>query len=184
MKKIFPSLLLIALVVVSVTASALALFSSTAHVNGLTFSTGNADLQISSDGSYWSNTVTLSSLYENMAPGFTSSQNIYLKNVSQSNIGLGIFTQLIDSSPSTNGSAWEAIGSKINVSFQTFVNSNWTNLASGTLLDWKDSGFSLGSLAFDSSQNYRFVVSLSGVENSDASQSLSNLSFQFVGTQL
>lgn len=184
MKKIFPSLLLIALVVVSVTASAFALFSSTARVNGLTFSTGNADLQISTDASTWSTTVSLPSLYENMAPGFTSSQDLYLKNVSQSNIGLGIFTKLVDSSPTANQTAWGVIGSKINVSFQKLVGSTWTDIASGTLSNWKDTGFALDSLAFNNSQNYRLLVSLNGVENSDASQSLSGLSFQFVGTQL
>ena len=183
MKKIFSSFLLIALVVASVSLSAYALFTSTANIGGLTFSTGSADLQISTDALTWSNSVNLPSLYENMTPDFSSSQDLYLKNISQSNIGLSIFTQLIDSSPTANESAWGVIGGKINLSFQKFVDSTWTNIASGSLSQWKDTGFALDSLAFNSSQNYRMLVSLSGIENTDASQILSGLSFNFTGTQ-
>jgi hypothetical protein len=183
MKKVFSSFLLIALVIASVSLSAYALFSSTANVSGLTFSTGSADLQISTDGSSWSNSVSLPSLYENMAPGFTSSQSIYLKNVSLSNINLDVFTRLVDSSPTANEAAWDIIGHKIIVSFQKLVDSTWTDIALGSLSQWKDTGFTLDSLAVNSPQNYRMLVSLSGIENADASQVLSDLSFNFVGTQ-
>lgn len=183
MKKIFSSFLLIALVIASVSLSAYALFTSTANIGGLTFSTGSADLQISTNGSTYSSSVVLPSLYENMTPDFTSSQDLYLKNISQSNIGLSIFTQLIDSSPTTNETAWGVIGSKIIVSFQKLVDTTWTDIASGSLSQWKDTGFALDSLALNSSQNYRMQVTLSGIENTDASQILSNLSFNFTGTQ-
>ncbi len=184
MKKVFSSFLLIALIIASVSLSAYALFTSTANIGGLTFSTGNANLQISSNGSTWSSSISLPSLYKNMAPNFTSdAQNIYLKNVSLSNIGLSIFTQLVDSSPIANQTAWGAIGGKINLSFQKLVDSTWTNIASGTLSQWKNTGFALDSLAIGSTQNYRMLVSLSGVENADAGQVLSNLSFNFTGTQ-
>lgn len=174
---------MIALVIASVSLSAYALFSSTANVSGLTFSTGSANLQISTDASIWSSSVSLPSLYENMTPDFTSTQNIYLKNVSLSDIGLNVYTQLIDSSPATNEAAWNIIGSKIIVSFQKLVDSNWTDLASGSLLEWRDTGFNFDSLALNSSQEYRMLVSLSGIDNADAGQVLSNLSFNFVGTQ-
>jgi len=184
MKKIFSSFLLIALVVAGVSLSAYALFSSTANIGGLTFSTGSADLQISTDGSTWSNSVSLLPLYENMAPNFTSdSQNIYLKNVSLSDIGLNVYTQLVDSSPTANGAVWDIIGEKVIVSFQKLVDSNWTDIASGSLLQWRDSGFNFDTLALDSSHNYRMLVNLSGVENTDAGQVLSDLSFNFTGTQ-
>lgn len=183
MKKIFSSFLLIALVIASVSLSAYALFTSTANIGGLTFSTGNADLQISTDALTWSNSVNLPSLYENMTPDFSSSQDLYLKNISQSNIGLSIFTQLIDSSPTANESAWGVIGGKINLSFQKLVDSSWTDIASGSLSQWKDTGFAFDSLAIDSTRNYRMQVTLSGIENEDAGQVLSDLSFNFTGTQ-
>lgn len=184
MKKVFSSLFLIALVVASVSLSAYALFSSTANIGGLTFSTGSADLQISTDGSNWSNSISLLPLYENMAPNFTSdSQNIYLKNISLSDIGLNIYTQLIDSSPTANGAVWDIIGEKITISFQKLVDSTWTDLASGSLLQWRDSGFNFDNLALGSSQNYRMQVTLSGIENEDAGQILTDLSFNFTGTQ-
>lgn len=183
MKKIYSSLLLIALVIASVSLSAYALFSSTANVSGLTFSTGSANLQISTDASTWSSSVSLPSLYENITPDFTSTQNIYLKNVSLSDFGLNVFTQLIDSSPDENEAAWSVIGSKIIVSFQKLVDLSWNDIASGSLLEWRDDGFNFGSLPHNSSQDYRMQVSLSGIDNADAGQILSGLSFNFVGTQ-
>lgn len=183
MKKIISSFLLIALVIASVSLSAYALFSSTANVSGLTFSTGSANLQISTDALTWSSSVSLPSLYTNMTPDFTSSQSIYLKNVSLSDIGLNVHTQLIDSSATTNGVAWDTIGDKIIVSFQKSVDSTWTDLVSGSLLEWRDNGFSFDTLALNSSQYYRMIVSLIGIENADAGQVLSGLSFNFVGTQ-
>lgn len=183
MKKIFPSLLLIALVVASVTASAFALFSSTTHVNGLTFSTGNADLQISSDGSTWASTLTLNPAYTNMAVGFSNTQTFYLKNNSLSNINLNIFTKIIDGNIDNNASSWGIIGDKINVSFEKFDGSTWTSLVSGTISQWKDTGFDIDSLAFNTSQKYRLIVTTSALENTDAGQVLSDLSFNFTGTQ-
>jgi len=183
MKKIFSSFLLIALLVTSVSLSAYALFSSTANIGGLTFSTGNADLQISADGSTWSNSVNLLPLYENMTPDFTSTQDLYLKNISLSDISLNVYTQLVDSSPVANESAWNTIGEKVIVSFQKLVDSDWTNLVSGSLLQWRDAGFNFDNLAINTKGDYRMLVNLIGVENTDAGQVLSGLSFNFTGTQ-
>ena len=184
MKKIFPSLLLIALVVASVTASAFALFASTTHVNGLTFSTGNADLQISSNGIAWASTLTLNPAYTNMAVGFSNTQTFYLKNNSLSNINLNIFTKIIDGNIDNNASSWGIIGDKINVSFEKFDGSVWNNLSSNTLSDLKNPGYSLEALSVGSTQKYQIVVTTSNLDNNDVGQSLSDLSFQFTGTQL
>ena len=183
MKKIFPSLLLIALVVASVTASAFALFSSTAHVNGLTFSTGNADLQISSDGSTWASTLTLNPAYTNMAVGFSNTQTFYLKNNSLSNISLKISNKLLEGTQANDPAIWTAIGGKINIAFEKYNGTIWTSLVSGTISQWKDTGFDIDSLAFNTSQKYRLIVTTSALENTDAGQVLSDLSFNFTGTQ-
>jgi len=114
-------LLLIALVVASVTASAFALFSSTTHVNGLTFSTGNADLQISSDGSIWASTLTLNPAYTNMTANFTNSQEFYLKNNSLSNISLKVSNKLLEGTQANDPAIWTAIGDKINIAFENIT---------------------------------------------------------------
>lgn len=183
MKKIFSSFLLIALVIASVSLSAYALFSSTANVGGLTFSTGNADLQISSDGDTWASTLTLNPAYTNMTANFTNSQEFYLKNNSLSNIGLKISNKLLEGTPANSPASWTAIGGKINIAFEKYNGTTWTNLISGTISQWKDTGFDLDSLAFNDSQKYRITVTTNSLDNTDAGQVLSDLSFNFTGTQ-
>lgn len=183
MRKIVFSFLTIFSVIGVVAGSAYALFSSTATVNGLTFSTGNADLQLSTDGSLWSNTLDSFPSYTNMSTGFQSTQEFYLKNNSLSNIGLEIFVQLLDNNESGNSTAWPIIGDNIIVNFQMFDGLNWVDLATNTLSYWKESDYSFGSLAYDSSQKYRMTVSLDGLADEDAGQTLSDLNLQFVGTQ-
>jgi len=184
MKKIFSSFLLIALVIASVSLSAYALFSSTANVGGLTFSTGNADLQISSVGTTWANTLSLDSAYTNMAVGFSNAQTFYLKNNSLSNIGLNIFAKIIDNNPDNNASSWGFIGNKIKVAFQKYNGNNWTDLSSNTLSDWKNPSSNLDTLSVGSTQKYQIIVTLDSADNSDVGKSLSDLSFQFTGTQI
>lgn len=183
MKKIILSFLLIFLVLGAVSVSAYALFSSTATVSGLTFSTGSANLQISADGSVWDSSFEPSQTYTNMAPGFLSSQEFYMKNTSLSNINLKIHTKLIDNSPAANSSAWSVIGNKIIVTFQKQNGVIWIDLASGSLSHWQSTGFDFDTLAFNDSQKYKMVVSLEGIVDSDSGQTLSGLSFVFVGVQ-
>ncbi|MFA6007325.1 MAG: hypothetical protein WCT07_04845 [Candidatus Paceibacterota bacterium] len=184
MKKIVASFLSIALIIALVSSSAHALFSSTTNVNGLTFSTGNADLQISSIGTTWGTTLILNPDYTNMLANFTNSQEFYLKNNSLSNIDLSIFTRLIDNNASINADSWAIIGDKINISFERFDGSNWIVVIPNTLIQWRDTGFSLNTLSIGTTQKYRINVTTNNLDNNDAGQSLSNLSFQFTGTQL
>lgn len=183
MKQILLSLLVVILIIGSVSVSAYALFSSTATVSGLTFSTGNANLEISNDNLSWSDTLSFPSVYTNMSPNFSNSQVFYLKNTSLSNIALVVSAKIIDNSPLDNASAWNVIGDKIVISFQKTNGTVWTNIASGTLQQWKDTGFELNSLAYNSFQKYQMSLALSGIDDSSAGQSLSNLSLQFLGVQ-
>jgi len=183
MKKIIFSLLSLILVVGIVSASAYALFSSTATVSGLTFSTGNADLLISSIGTTWANTLTLNPAYTNMTANFTNSQEFHLKNNSLSNIGLKVSAKLSESAPVNSPAAWTAIGGKINIAFEKYNGTDWTNLVSGTLSQWKDTGFDLETLALNTSQKYRITVTTNALGDADAGQTLSNLSLSFLGTQ-
>ena len=59
----------------------------------------------------------------------------------------------------------------------------WTSLASGSLSQWQNTGFDLDSLALNTSQKYRMLVTIQNIGDEDASQTLSDLSFQFLGTQ-
>lgn len=183
MKKIF-ILLSVLVVIVFATKSARALFSSQAKTASLTFTTGNADLQISADSQNWSNTLAVASNHNNMSSGYSSNQDFYLKNNSLSPISLKISVRLEDFSPTENATAWPIIGDKIKITFQKFTDDQWTNVAAANLKDWRDSAKDLDTLSQNSASQYRFLVTLDDVDNTHAGQSLSNLSFKFTGLQL
>lgn len=182
MKKIF-ILLSVLVVIVFATKSARALFSSQAKTASLTFTTGNADLQISADSQNWSNTLAVTSDHSNMSSGYNSSQDFYLKNNSLSPISLKISVRLEDFSPTENAPAWPIIGDKIHITFQKFTDNQWTNVATASLKDWRDSAKDLDTLSQNTASQYRFQVTLDDVDNTHAGQSLSNLSFKFTGLQ-
>lgn len=182
MKKIY-LFLSILIIIVFIAKSAQALFSAQAKTAALTFSTGNADLQISSDSQNWSNTLDIISNHQNMNSGYTSSQNFYLKNNSLSPISLKISVRLEDLSPAENAAAWPIIGDKIQISFQKLIGTQWTNIATASLKDWRDSPLDIDTLSQATFSQYRFQISLTDVDNTHAGQSLSNLSFKFTGLQ-
>jgi hypothetical protein len=184
MKKIISSFLVIALIVCSITVSAYALFSSTATVSGLTFSTGSANLQISNDGINWSNNLDSSPIYKNMNSDFSASQEFYLKNSSLSDIFLGISVQLIDTTPGENLAAWNIIGDKINLTFQREDDDGtFTDIVTKTLSQWRDTGLEIDSLNFDTSHKYQMSVTTNNVSDNEAGKTLSNLSLRLTGVQ-
>ncbi len=182
MKKIF-ILLSVLVVIVFATKSARALFSSQAKTASLTFTTGNADLQISADSQNWSNTLAVASNHNNMSSGYSSSQDFYLKNNSLSPISLKISVRLEDFSPTENAPAWPIIGDKIHITFQKLIGTQWTDVATANLKDWRDSTQDIDTLSQNTASQYRFQVTLDDVDNTHAGQSLSNLSFKFTGLQ-
>jgi len=118
-----------------------------------------------------------------MATNFTNSQEFYLKNNSLSNISLKVSNKLLEGTQANDPAIWTAIGGKINIAFEKYNGTIWTSLVSGTISQWKDAGFDIDSLAFNTSQKYRLIVTTSALENADAGQVLSDLSFNFTGTQ-
>ncbi len=182
MKKIF-ILLSVLVVIIFVTKSTRALFSSQAKTASLTFTTGNADLQISADSQNWSNTLAVASNHNNMSSGYSSSQDFYLKNNSLSPISLKISVRLEDFSPTENAPAWPIIGDNIQITFQKLIGTQWTNVAAASLKDWRDSAKEIDTLSQNTTSQYRFLVTLDDVDNTHAGQSLSNLSFKFTGLQ-
>ncbi len=182
MKKIF-ILLSVLVVIIFASKSVRALFSSQAKTASLTFTTGNADLQISADSQNWSNTLAVTSDHSNMSSGYSSNQDFYLRNNSLSPISLKISVRLEDLSPIENASAWPIIGDKIHITFQKLTDNQWTNLATASLKDWRDSAKDLDTLSQNSASQYRFLVTLDDVDNTHAGQSLTNLSLKFIGLQ-
>jgi len=90
MKKTLLTILSIFLLAMVLTVSARALFSANVSTASMSFSTGNADLKISSDGSTWQDTFSFVNDYSNLSSGFTGVENFYLKNQSLSPITLKV----------------------------------------------------------------------------------------------
>ncbi len=183
MKKLFLIILSAFSLTLILAVSARALFSSNVSTASLSFSTGNADLKISSDGSTWQNTYTFSNDYSKLSSAFTGVENFYLKNQSLSPISLKVSSILEDHSPAINSSAWNIIGDKIFLRLEKKDGDNWSQISSISLKQWRDSGVNLGVLNQNSVQQYRLLVSLADLDNSDSTQTLSNLCFKFSAIQ-
>lgn len=188
MNKIILSVLAIVLTLGAVSTSAYALFNSTATVSGLTFSTGNADLQVYASNS-WTNDWNLSnSVFKNMYPNFTSYQQFQLKNGSTANITLDISAKLMDN-PSIDQNSWNLLKDKIKIAFQAYDGSSWESSPIMTsyypLSLWNNPGYSLGvSLLPNTSNYYRMLVKVDDATNEElAGKTISGITFQFTGLQ-
>ncbi len=184
MKKTLLTILSIFLLAMVLTISARALFSANVSTASMSFSTGNADLKISSDGSTWQDTFSFVNDYSNLSSGFTGVENFYLKNQSLSPITLKVSSTLEDHSPAENGTSWNIIGDKIFLKLEKKEGDNWTQITNSTLKQWRDISFVLGNLTQNSFQQYRLLISLADLENLDSTQALSNLSFKFSAIQV
>lgn len=115
MKRILFSLIMIAVTVGIVTASAYALFSDTANVQGVTINSGNADLKINGDQSFTASSWFTDSVY----PGWIGGQKFYLGNSSSSNISLDLTAKLTSASGN-----WGELKDKINVALVEYGSSS------------------------------------------------------------
>lgn len=174
--------------------SAFALFSSTATVSGVTFSTGNADLQVW-DGSTWVADWTSPTFnFSNMFPGYggtgasegtsTSYQTMYLKNLSTSAIALNIVGTLRNGLTETPAGSWDALKDQVMVAV---LLSDWSGGTGWhTLNEWYTTGYTLpgGSLAQNTQREYRFYVRVNGAAGNEiATKGLTLVNFDFLGTQ-
>ena len=90
MKKVLLSLGIIALVAGVVAGASFAFFSDTATVEGNTFSTGSADLEIRRvDAGNWGDSITGVN-FDNIYPGWVAEEEIKLRNDSSADIGMDI----------------------------------------------------------------------------------------------
>jgi predicted ribosomally synthesized peptide with SipW-like signal peptide len=189
MKKILLSVLAIALTVGVVSGTAYALFTDTASVNGITFTSGNADLRVALDnansgpfGTPFGESQTFSNalnsyLFGYMYPGYENWGYFRLDNNSASAIPLTLTGQL------KNGVSgnWVELKDKIQVKMTKGDGNYLTEWY--TLDQWNSAPRSLGSLDIDETLTYRIYVRVLAAGNEIANKTLSSVQFDFVGTQ-
>ncbi len=174
----------IAIVLSAVASSASALFSSTATVSGVTFSTGNANLQVW-NGSAWDDDYSPSNfLFTSMYPGFNNFKSFSLRNSSTSNIKLTLNAKLANGATQSPAGAWDIL--------KDVVEARFTN-ADGTvpLTSWRTINYWNSTGAnFDTGINpgenrwYRIQVRIpSSAGNEISNASLADMKFDFTGTQ-
>ncbi len=182
MNKIVTGILGLLLVVGVTSGTAYALFSSTATASGVTFATGNADLKIW-DGNAWAKDWSPSFTFNNLYPGYNNYQPLHLKNESTSPIGLTIKGILMPGATENPAGAWNTLKDVVKVNIWL---SGVGETGYKTLNEWNTTGFDLpgGAIPQNQQKDYRFYVLIdSSADNTIAGQSLSNIVFQFTGTQ-
>lgn len=188
MRKILTGFLGILVVVSIVGGSAYALFTSTATVSGVTFATGNANLQVGSNGSTWASALNLSNNYfKNLYPLQKTYYAFNLKNNSSSDIALNLTAKLRDGVGQKNTGDWDKLKSKISVAFDYWDGSIYQPAGFATLAQWNSPGnYSLlsGSLPKGANRWYRFHVNVAdGTSTEMANAGIYNVVFEFTGTQ-
>jgi hypothetical protein len=176
MKKIIISILAIALTISAVSGAAYALFFDKVTVSGITISTGNAGLEISSNGTDFVTNLNIGASFVNLSPGDTIPFTWHLKNNSSSAISLAVTGKLI----TPEGEGWTALGGVITLG----INGNSIN-SSHSLSGWT-TPVSLGTIARGVTVPYTvtFTVPNSDKDQNDiAGKTLTNLTFELVGTQ-
>lgn len=189
MKKILLSILAIALTVSTVSATAYSLFTDTASVQGMTFTSGNADVQVALDklggGTYetsFSDNVSFwsalnSHLFGNLYPGKEDWGYFRLKNNSASAIPLALTGKL------KNGVSgdWEGLKDKIQIGITKDNGDGITGWH--TLNEWNSAPISMGSLAINEILTYKIYVRVLDAGNEIANMKLSSVQFDIIGTQ-
>ena len=175
----------IAIALAVVTTSAAALFSSTATVSGVTFSTGNATLQVwNKTTSTWVSDFTPSDfLFQDMYPGYSTFQTFSLMNNSTSNIKLTLNAKLHNGATQDPSNSWETLKDKVEVRFANSGGSGLTGWA--TLNYWNTTGHNFDTgLAKGEHRWYRIEVRVAaGAGNEISEKHLTNMQFDFTGTQ-
>ncbi|MDD2482783.1 MAG: hypothetical protein PHE32_03845 [Candidatus Shapirobacteria bacterium] len=189
MKKIFMSILAIALTIGAVSGTAYALFSDTVDVAGITMTSGNANLEIYDSGTnqtkkiatWITESLNPSGKLSNLYPGFKDYTKMDFKNESASAIGLDLKAQLTSA-----GGDWGYLKDKIYMTIKdtytigSFPTEGWYTLEQ---LNSSPRAFGITLAHKEVKTYYVFVKILDSVGNEIAGKSLSNVSFVFTGTQ-
>lgn len=185
MKKITLSIMAIAMTLAVVTTSASALFSSTATVSGVTFSTGNATLQVWNGSTWVADYNPGNFLFQDMFPSYTGYQTFYLKNNSTSNIALGINAKIRNGATQNPAGAWNVLKDVVEVSFYDVdMDAPATGWASLSYWNTTGANFVTAPIAKGAQRQYRVDVRVSASAGNEISNtSLSDMKFDFTGTQ-
>lgn len=185
MKKITLSILAIAMTLAVVATSASALFSSTATVSGVTFSTGNATLQVWNGSAWVADYNPGNFLFQNMFPSYTGSQMFYLKNNSTSNITLGINAKIRNGATENPSGSWDVLKNVVEVSFfDVGMGASASGWASLNYWNTTGANFLTAGIAPGAQRQYRVDVRVIGSAGNEISNtSLTNMKFDFTGTQ-
>lgn len=169
-----------------VAGSAFALFSSTVSVTGLALNTGTAGLQISFDDvTYQATADFANTVLTTLMPGESDEGDFWLKNNSDDEtINLDLTARLV----SANGD-WGALSSVVSCAvYEDGFTVDDATHSTGyiSLADWNSAPQELtgGPLAHDTSRHYWINCKLDdSADNSVAGKSLTDVSFDIVGTQ-
>jgi len=175
----------IAIAIAVVTTSASALFSSTATVSGVTFSTGNANLQVWNGATWVSDYNPGNFLFQNMFPSYAGSQTFYLKNNSTSNITLGINAKIRNGAAEDPSGSWNVLKDVVQVSFfDVDMAASATGWASLSYWNTTGANFLTAGISKGAQRQYRVDVRVVGSAGNEISnKSLADMKFDFTGTQ-
>jgi hypothetical protein len=172
MKKIIAGLVGTAAVIAVTAGIAYAVFTATATVNNVAFTTGNAGLQFSDHqgGTYHSDYTFSQFVFQNVFPGFDQTKTVWFKNTSSAAIRINVAANL--------ASATGDWGTLANVARVTI------NGVDGSLQDWNN-GTSNINLALDQNQEWGVAVRFyipSSAGNEIANKEV-HTNWVFTGTQ-
>lgn len=174
MTKILASALVVVALGAVVVNGTLALFTDTATVNGITLAAGNADLQISGDGVNFVDNWNLNQSLTGLYPGFSAEFEFWLKNNSSAAIVLDVTGKL-----TTAGGDWNAFKDVVTLTIVGVPG------ATGTLADWNAAPVLFATLAQGEQEEFTLEVSVDeDAGNELAGKSITNVTFQLVGTQV
>jgi hypothetical protein len=169
MKKIILSILAIVALVGVVGGAAYAQFTTTADINGITISAGNAGLKITLP----SDTLVLDKIH----PGYSQTFDITIENTSESPIGLDLTGQLT-SAPGD----WSFLKDNVRIR----LTDNYADDTGALSLDqWNTAPRSFGStLSNADTRTYHITVSVPfSVGNDIADKEIHDVTFVVTGTQ-
>lgn len=185
MKKILSGVFSLLLLAVVVSGTAYAAFvSNTASVQGITFNAGGAGLQVSTNGTTFSEIRESSWNFNNLVPGGVATpEELWFKNTSSSGIDLNIKGTL----RSGVVGDWDLWKNAVEVAILPVAvvtpdPEDWQ-----TLEYWHLTGVNLegGPLASGATAEYRFHVRMVDTASPDlATETLDSVDFDFVGTQV
>lgn len=90
MRKVFINILILVAIITLTSGAVYAAISGKIKLSALTFSTGNANLQISRDANNWSQDIESGINFENITPGWSRNYEIFTRNTGKTNLVMNL----------------------------------------------------------------------------------------------